>query len=604
MTTLRIAEDLELPLDIITGRTGINGTSGSGKSYTGMKLAELALEAGAQIIAIDNPGVWYGLKVGKDSKTAGLPIPVFGGIHQDLPLRPESGRVMAQVLARSRASAVIDCSEFMPEQLTEFVADFAEEFFEAKKKNKSPVLIFWEEAQSVCPQELPPEKHAAKMLARVVRIVKVGRNYGIGNVLITQEPQAVSKRALSQVNCMLIGRLQSEAATKTMRSWVGGHAKKTDFDALGDLTTLDPGELYISEPKWFGAQPRKIKVLPRITFDSSATPKMGEVAPRPGRLASFDLSELKKALASEVKEAEQDPAALRARIAALEEQLRQKVPAAAKPLKEFVYRAGEVERFEKAVENICRLGRDLGLKMSVVLGDLPKISPVFAKTLCGSCTKDQKTGASHPNCGKACGCTRCLSPAAARGEPAIAPVLRHAGAATLPPPIGRPAVAAKVQPRLPAGESRTLVAIAQHERGVTRQQLSVLAGYARSTRDRIVQTLQRHGFVETSGQRLVVTAAGRAALPAHFEPLPIGKALLQHWLQELPEGERSVLDQAVRQHPAALQRDQVTGYARSTRDRLIQTLLRRQLLDEPSRGYIRASNTLFDFASLSQGASQ
>ena len=40
---------------------------------------------------------------------------------------------------------------------------------------------------------------------------------------------------------------------------------------------------------------------------------------------------------------------------------------------------------------------------------------------------------------------------------------------------------------------------------------------------------------------MVATAEGLAELGPDFEPLPTGPALLEHWMRELPEGERNVL---------------------------------------------------------------
>ena len=55
---LKIADDLSLPADeAVTQKYGFIGRSGSGKSYAAMKLAELFLGQGAQIIALD----WVGI---------------------------------------------------------------------------------------------------------------------------------------------------------------------------------------------------------------------------------------------------------------------------------------------------------------------------------------------------------------------------------------------------------------------------------------------------------------------------------------------------------------------------------------------------------------
>ncbi len=150
---------------------------------------------------------------------------------------------------------------------------------------------------------------------------------------------------------------------------------------------------------------------------------------------------------------------------------------------------------------------------------------------------------------------------------------------------------------LAKGERICLIAIAQHAAGVTRQQLTTLAGYRRSTRDLYLQQLARLGYVEREGEQLVATEAGRAAIGPDFEPLPTGSYLLEHWRVRLPGGERKLLDVAVAAYPDVLDRATLgedAGYQRSTRDLYIQTLLRRKLLEPAGKGQLRASALLFD----------
>jgi DNA-binding IclR family transcriptional regulator len=64
-----------------------------------------------------------------------------------------------------------------------------------------------------------------------------------------------------------------------------------------------------------------------------------------------------------------------------------------------------------------------------------------------------------------------------------------------------------------------LTAIAQHgDAGVTREQLTVLTGFKRSTRDAYVQRLKAKGLIEVSSTAITATAAGVAALGSDFEP--------------------------------------------------------------------------------------
>jgi uncharacterized protein len=149
---------------------------------------------------------------------------------------------------------------------------------------------------------------------------------------------------------------------------------------------------------------------------------------------------------------------------------------------------------------------------------------------------------------------------------------------------------------LPKGEAHILRAIAQYPDGSDRVQISILTGYKRSTRDRYLQYLAEKGLVDTRGSLIVATQAGIDALGSDFEPLPTGSALLEHWLNKLPEGERKLL-QVVAASPDGVLREQLdeaTGYKRSTRDRYLQYLQARKLIDADGRGVVRPSGILFD----------
>jgi hypothetical protein len=95
---------------------------------------------------------------------------------------------------------------------------------------------------------------------------------------------------------------------------------------------------------------------------------------------------------------------------------------------------------------------------------------------------------------------------------------------------------------LPRGEQQVLTAIAQHREGVTREQITVLTGYKRSTRDAYVQRLRERGLVDVGGDRIVATGDGLAALGPDFKPLPKGAALRKYWTERLPQGERRVFE--------------------------------------------------------------
>lgn len=148
---------------------------------------------------------------------------------------------------------------------------------------------------------------------------------------------------------------------------------------------------------------------------------------------------------------------------------------------------------------------------------------------------------------------------------------------------------------LPKGERLCLIAIAQHENGVTRQQLTVLTGYKRSTRDAYLQRLREKQMTADQGGRIIATRSGVDILGDDYDPLPKGEDLQRHVLDTLPKGERDVLAVLIPAYPESVDRDTIsdaTGYKRSTRDAYIQRLSTRELV-AADRGMVRASEDLF-----------
>jgi hypothetical protein len=148
---------------------------------------------------------------------------------------------------------------------------------------------------------------------------------------------------------------------------------------------------------------------------------------------------------------------------------------------------------------------------------------------------------------------------------------------------------------LPAGEKAVLAAIAQYPNGLRREQLTVLTGYKRSSRDQYIARLRQRGHIEVRDDRVLTTPNGIQALGAGYKPPRRGEALRLYVLETLPEGERKVLSDAIFHYPAWLARDAIseaTGYKRSSRDQYISRLRARELIAVSKDG-VKASETLF-----------
>jgi hypothetical protein len=111
--------------------------------------------------------------------------------------------------------------------------------------------------------------------------------------------------------------------------------------------------------------------------------------------------------------------------------------------------------------------------------------------------------------------------------------------------------------------------------------------------------LKGRGYVDQSGDRVIATPSGIAAIGGDYQPLPTGDALRATVLSRLPEGERKVLEVLIGAWPHSVARDTVeqeTGYKRATRDAYILRLRVRELVETVGPGEIKASDDLFSEA--------
>lgn len=312
-----IADDLILPLDAVTQRNAFMGRIGSGKTYGATKLAEEMLGVHAQIVAIDPVGVWYGLRLAGDGKSPGLSIPVFGGLHGDVPLQPGSGAYVADLIVNQGMSVVLDVSQFEHDSdKAKFAADWCDRFFFRKKAAPSAVHIFLEECQEFIPQN--QQRGEERMLHVFNRMAKLGRNFGIGLSLISQRPQEVNKKSLNLTECMFAFQMTGPQERKTIREWISAKGLDDDIDKV--LPSLKVGHAHVWSPQWLQVS-KVVHIGKKWTFNASATPEVGFAAVK-RELAPIDLDKIRSDMAATIEEAKaNDPAELKRKIASLEKQV-------------------------------------------------------------------------------------------------------------------------------------------------------------------------------------------------------------------------------------------------------------------------------------------
>ena len=195
---LNVAPGLALPMDAVTQSFALLAIRRAGKSNGGAVLAEEMHDAGLPWVAIDPKGDWWGLRSSGDGRGPGLPVPVLGGLHGDIPLTPESGRLVAELIVAQNLTCILDVSDF-PSKAAQmrFLTDFGEHLFRLHRKNPQPRHVFLEEADEYLPQRVMQDQ--ARCVGAWTKLVKQGGAFGLGVTLISQRSAVVNKDVLTQV---------------------------------------------------------------------------------------------------------------------------------------------------------------------------------------------------------------------------------------------------------------------------------------------------------------------------------------------------------------------------------------------------------------------
>ncbi len=551
---LRLGEGLVLPEGAASQVIADMGRRGSGKTYAAGKIVEGLLDRRDQVVVLDPVGTWWGLRLLADGKTPGYDIAVLGGERGDIPLQPSAGKLVASLVAQGGHSLVLDVSAFTLGEQRRFVADFATELLALKRRHKSPLMVVLEEAQEFVPQMVRAQD--AVMVGAVTRLVKVGRNHGVGALLVSQRPQAVSKEVLNQAELLLAFQMTGPQERKTVDGWV--QEKGADRSLVGELPGLPVGTAMVWSPQWLGMF-GKFAIGRKRTYDASATPT-GRESTKPVTPAPLDLEKVRTAMAATIERAKaEDPRELRKQLAewkaraeratkdaeratALAEQgaALYKAKAESKVVEKVVEKRVEVPVFRREEEaRLVRVEKGIE-RLAVDLAEL--VTRVRERT---------------------------------NGKVAQAPaVFAPSRAAVVAVAEGRSAAGANPAPsqpmegvRLGKGERTVLNVLAQWPQGRNYNELAFLAGYSAraSTVGVILANLRRAGLVNSGDRNIQLTEAGLVEAGG-ARPLPAGQELLDHWRRHprMGEGERKVLDVLLESYPEALSKEELcerTGYS-------------------------------------------
>lgn len=544
-----------VPEEIFDKHSGILGMNGSGKTVVAKGAAERMLRKQQRFGAIDPTGAWWGLQSSKDGKKPGFDVVIFGGEHANLPISRNQGFAVADIVRTTNISFIIDTVLMTTGDRTRFITDF----FAGLMLKKGPLNLFIDEAHNFAPQGKVQDPEAGKMLSATNRLMAEGRSRGLRVCLISQRPQKLHKDSLSEVRSLIIMQLTSPQNREAVESWIKENADREKAqEILKSLASLPQGTGWVWSPE--NDLLKRISFPMISTYDSSKSPD--EINDHV-LLSKPDLSLLNERLAIIEEETKQnDPALLRKKIAELEKAARSKTDD-----------ADIARRLAKAWSDGSEEGFACGLQSrEPLVRTLKAVQEQLAQALAACPSNPAPRAPTAQTTAPPC--------------PNPTPVHRQRASNNAAAPADR---------SLPPGESVILRALAQYPDGCTREQLTALTGYRRSTRDTYLQRLRTKEYVDVSGSSILVTEQGVTALGGSWEPLPSGQELRDHWLKRLPGGEGKILSALIDLYPNSVERDEIsdlTGFKRSTRDTYIQRLKSKMLITIEG-AQIKTSDTLF-----------
>jgi hypothetical protein len=575
MKDLVVFDGVPIPVDYASTQTyALLAKRDGGKTYTTLKIEEQMCDAGLFFVTLDPVGKHWALRAGKNGSERGgkRDVWVLGGNHGDVPLEPTSGELIADTVIAHPGRYVLDVSTFDTDaEQDRFALAFGQRLFRRKAKDPGfPLLLILEEAESFIPQA--PQSGQQRMLGVYGKIMRQGRNYGLGMLVVAQRAQALNKGVLSQAEVLIVKQMSHNRDIDAVDEWTKANGTPEQrAELLSSVASLEQNEAYVWSPSWLRVFKRTV-VLPRDTFDSSASVKGGQEA-KSVKLVPLDVDALGAQIRTAADRAKsEDPKELRKEIARLKRELEQRptekqVEMVTETVEVPVLANGAVDRLEEAVKAIAAAAGRLGDATGEISGELRRI---------------------------------------AVGRP-TAPSLPRRPAVQEPRPPRVPAARRAAQPdtddgdvQLRKGERKMLTVLAQrHPMVVTRAQLGTLAGFAPrgGTFGTYLGTLKRAGLIIEEHGEIRVTQDGLDHLGEIPESPQTTEELLAMWRGALRAGERTMLDILVEAYPEGLTREdlgEAAGYASSggTFGTYLGTLRRNGLI-EVDGPVVQASASLF-----------
>ena len=237
---------------IVTGRTCVLGSSGSGKSYAVGVLCEELCRNNVPFAIVDTEGEHTGLKekfeaiwVGEESDSDLL--------WDTLDLRDLANQ------APDISPLILDVSDLADPK--EKVATFITALYETLTQRRTPYLVVVEEADKFVPQY-------GQRVPIFAEVARRGRKRGMGLMICSQRPSLVDKNVLSQCGNQLIGKLIIQNDLQSVAQFFPGKGLPKE------LTGLKAGQFFAMGG--FSQVPSLVSIKRRVTRPGGVTPSLAK----------------------------------------------------------------------------------------------------------------------------------------------------------------------------------------------------------------------------------------------------------------------------------------------------------------------------------------
>lgn len=600
---------ITIPLKkLLRTRLLVQASSGGGKSWLLRRLAEQIMKKKIQVILIDPEDEFFTLR-------EKYPFALISKEGGDIPLNIRYAEALAHKLLETNLSAILALYELDLADRQLFVNKFLTALVNSPRKLWHDVVIIIDEAD-----EYAPEGKENQSTKAMVRLASRGRKRGFSVFMATQRIAKLSKGASADLINKLVG-LTGQDTDRRRAADELGLATKEDRNSL---LKLQPGNFYACGPalgyeitsfKVSKTETRHVdpddhknlsiptpKAIMKILSHLSNIPEEAEKDLVTKKQYEAEIERLKKELKTEkgVKQMyKTDPnhlsVALDKQKKSLETEFQRKYKALTVECQKLIDAAGKTDiqstgKWKKFVQ-------DLSKKYSAIISTYNKkiiaISTILKEL---STTNDSLDDLKPPG-----------DMVLPKLDFASLPEYKVNLPITFTHDKGSASKGTAQKPNkpasngntvdLPPGEAAILIALAQFGHTLDRNQLTVLTGYKKSTRDAYILRLKDKGYVYQDGIKVGATDEGIAFLGDDYQPLPTGDELRQHWFDNLPEGESKILQVLIGIYPEAISRDEIseqTGYKKSTRDAYLLRMTSKEILEFPAKGMVKASDNLFD----------